>query len=578
MSLSLLSRLRDWNLKRLRAHRHRRAAGCGESQDYAHWVERHDTIDAEQREQLRQRGARLCVRPLISVLMPVHDPEPAWLDEAISSVRAQLYEHWELCIADDCSTDPRIRAVLLRHADDDARIRIVWREHNGHISAATNSALDIARGHYVALLDHDDRLAEHALLCIAETLGHFPDAEILYSDEDKLDAGGHRCDPYFKCDWNLELFRGQNLISHLGVFRTALVRRVGGFRLGYEGSQDYDLALRCVEQVAPGNIVHIPHVLYHWRLHPRSTSQGGSAKPYARIAGQRALQDHFTRLGIACDVEGGEAGWHTCRYAMPSPAPSVSVLVVDSAGPRQLRSCLAALQSTAYPALEQVVVFASQSQGLVDACNDAIAAATGEVIAIIDSRCRFHSDDWLQRLVAYACLSGGGAIGAKLLSKRGRVVGNGVLIGAGGTFSPVAFGTRAHRGGYFGRARLAQHIVALGDGCVVVRRDHLRRPGVGWLDPSYRDMGAALVDLTFRLNAYGLRNIWTPLVEATLSPQGACARAIATRDAQRVARRWGFAGLRDAHYNDNLGLTAGRFQLASAPRVSLSRPWFETTR
>src|SRR5690242_7330254 len=174
--------------------------------DYARWVREHDTLDDARRNDIRERIRALPQRPLISIVMPVHRPDPQWLGEAIESVRAQLYDHWELCIADDHSDDPRIRAVLQRYAENDPRIRVAFRDTNGHICAASNTALALARGDYIALLDHDDRLAEHALALVAETLARFPDAGVLYSDEDKFDDATGRRDPYFKCDFNLELF------------------------------------------------------------------------------------------------------------------------------------------------------------------------------------------------------------------------------------------------------------------------------------------------------------------------------------------------------------------------------------
>ena len=573
MPISLTQTLRKFNRLRLLRRQERRAQQSGELLDYTRWIAQYDTLDDAARAKLLARAARLSARPLISVLMPVHDPEPAWLDEAILSVRAQLYDHWELCIADDASSDPRVRNVLARHAaEDPLRIRIGWRVRNGHISAASNTALDMARGTYIALLDHDDRLPEHALLCVAETLARFPDAQVLYSDEDKLDASGKRCEPYFKSDWNLELFRSQNMVSHLGVYRTGLARAVGGFSAGLEGAQDYDLALRCVEQIAPEQIVHIPHVLYHWRVHPRSTASGGAAKPYAHIAGRRALEAHFARIGIACDVTCDPKGWYRCDYRLPEPPPRLLVVVVDSAGPRRLKSCMASLRRQTYAAMEIVVAQTGGNSTLSDACNRAIASAKAEIVALIDSRCTLHAPDALQSLVARARLPEAGAIGVKLLSTRGRIVGSAQLLGADGAYVALASQTRAHRSGYFGRARLPQHVTALGEGCVVVRTDHLRH--AGWLDASYRDMGAVIVDFTFRLNAYGRRNQWVPMIEATLVPRHWRARRVAAIDAERVSKRWGFAELRDAHYNDNLG-TSGRFRFASPPRVSLARPWFE---
>src|SRR5205823_9426343 len=168
-----------------------------------------------------------------------------WLGEAIDSVQCQIYENWELCIADDASTDQRVRPFLLERAETDKRIKVVFRTANGHISACSNSALALATGEWCALLDQDDRLAENALAFVALEIVAHSDAGLIYSDEDKIDHHGARSNPFFKTDWNPQLFLGQNYINHLGVYRTSLLREIGGFREGYEGSQDYDLALRC---------------------------------------------------------------------------------------------------------------------------------------------------------------------------------------------------------------------------------------------------------------------------------------------------------------------------------------------
>ena len=181
--------------------------------------------------------------------MPTYNPKPKWLIEAIESVRGQIYPNWELCIADDASPDPAIRPILERYARDDERIKVVFREQNGHISAASNSALEVASGEWIALLDHDDLLAEHALALVAEAINRHPGAGLIYSDEDKIDETGKRSTPYFKCEFNIDLLRSQNMICHLGAYRRDLVNRLGGFRLGFEGSQDYDLALRVVESL-----------------------------------------------------------------------------------------------------------------------------------------------------------------------------------------------------------------------------------------------------------------------------------------------------------------------------------------
>lgn len=558
--------LRRCNRQRLVRRQRRHALQHGEALDYAGWVERHDTIGDIERAHLQDRVARLASRPLLSVLMPVCDANPEWLDQAIFSVRTQLYDHWELCIADDASADPRVRALLARHAAEDPRIRIAWRSRVGPGSVVANAALDLARGEFVALLDPADRLPEHALLCIAETCARFPDAALLYSDEDRLDAQGHRCAPFFKSDWNLELFRGQDLVAHLAVHRTALARAVGGFRDGYDDARDYDLALRCVEVVAPDRIVHVPQVLYHARLRPTDANDGAGAL--------RALEEHFARTGIACDVASRPGGWQRCDYRLPSPAPRVAIVVADAGGRRRLADCLEEIRALRYGELDVVVASARGGVSLVAACDLAMREAQAEIVALVDSRCVFLTDDWLASLVARACLPGVGAVGAKLLSIHGRIVGNAQLLGTRGAYSPLGLGTRAHYDGYCGRARLAQHVGALADGCVVVAKKHIEV--FGGLDASFDDMGAALVDFTYRLRTHGWHNHWTPDVQGIGVSPGLRGRRVAERDARRVAERWQFATLRDGHYNDNLGLARGRFHFASPPRVSLLRPWFES--
>src|SRR5690606_25709929 len=243
-----------------------------EEGDYAGWIARHDTLTAERMEHLHVRAARLGdAGPLISILLPVYQTPERWLRRCIESVLAQAYPRWELCIADDASPDPRVAAVVREYADRDPRIRFVRREANGHISAASNSALALAQGEFVALLDHDDELRPHALLEMAEAIAADPGLALLYSDADKLVAEGRRCGPYSKPDFDPDLLRGQNYVCQFAAIRAGLVREVGGFREGFEGSQEHDLILRCSEKLRSQQIRHIPKVLYHWRAIPGST-------------------------------------------------------------------------------------------------------------------------------------------------------------------------------------------------------------------------------------------------------------------------------------------------------------------
>jgi glycosyltransferase involved in cell wall biosynthesis len=246
------------------------------------------------------------LQPLISIVVPVYNPEKALLIECIESVINQSYPNWELCLADDKSTKAHVREILEAYAAKDKRIKPVFREKNGHISAASNSALEVATGEWVALLDHDDELHEHALYHVVKSLNDKPKTELVYSDEDKIDQSGNRIHPHFKSDWNLDLLYSQNYVSHLGVYKTENIHKIGGFRLGYEGSQDYDLLLRYSREIDHANIVHIPKVLYHWRMVEGSTALASGEKSYTTDAGIKALEEHFEALGKSVKVEMGK--------------------------------------------------------------------------------------------------------------------------------------------------------------------------------------------------------------------------------------------------------------------------------
>ncbi|HJX92560.1 MAG TPA: glycosyltransferase, partial [Pyrinomonadaceae bacterium] len=251
----------------------KRAAIEKEEPEYRNWVGMYDTLTEADRQAINERISQLSYKPLISVVMPVYNVDEVWLRLAIESVRNQLYPHWELCIADDKSRKRHVRRVLDEYGRKDPRIKVIFRKTRGHISVASNSALELATGEFIALLDHDDELPEHALYMIAEELNAHPKADLIYSDEDKLNYNGQRVVPHVKPDWSPDLFYSYNVISHLGVYRTSLVKQLGGFRQGYEGSQDYDLALRVVEQIPDNHIRHIPYILYHWREVPDSVAR-----------------------------------------------------------------------------------------------------------------------------------------------------------------------------------------------------------------------------------------------------------------------------------------------------------------
>ncbi len=564
--------------------------------DYARWALAHDTLTPEQRETLRARAAALADGPLISVLMPCYNPDPQFLRAAIASVQAQLYPRWQLCIADDASPAPEVRQVLEACQAEDPRIQVVFRAKNGHISAASNSALELVQGEWIALMDHDDLLPEDALLRVAECVRDHPQAQLVYSDEDKVDDQGHRSDPYFKPDWNLDLFRSHNMFSHLGVLRTALVREVGGFRQGLEGSQDWDLVLRCVERIDPSQIVHIPRVLYHWRIHVQSTAKSMDAKPYAAVAGERALNEHFARLGIQAKAEYLGYGYRV-RYALPSPPPLVSLIIPTRNALALVRQCIESIQKrTEYPNWEIILVdngsddpaalayFAQIAQqpnirvlrddrpfNYSALNNQAVAVARGELVALVNNDIEVMSPDWLSEMVSLALQPGVGAVGARLWYPDMTLQHGGVILGPGGCAVHAHKALPRGLNGYAGRAALIQSFSAVTAACLVVRKSLYEQ--VGGLDEVNLSVAFNDVDFCLRLREAGYRNVWTPYAELLHHESATRGEDVAPEKRERFERelafmqqRWGALIADDPAYNPNLTLGAEDFSLAWPPR------------
>ena len=294
-----------------------------ESISYQEWIDCVEAPSLPAAEVVKDRLAQCPNPPLISVVVPVYNTPVRHLRACLDSVLAQSYPHWELCIADDASPSPRVRQVLEDYCHRDQRIRVVYRQENGHISRASNSALEIAKGDYVAFLDHDDALARHALYFVALEIIANPQAQVIYSDEDKLTEDGQRVTPHFKSDWNPDLFYSQNYVCHLTAYRRHLLSKIGGFRIGVEGSQDHDLLLRCLPHLTEGQIQHIPRILYHWRIIDGSTAKAASEKGYTKEAGLKALRDYFSQQGPAgIQVEPGIIpNTYRVRWPIPQPAP-----------------------------------------------------------------------------------------------------------------------------------------------------------------------------------------------------------------------------------------------------------------
>lgn len=564
---------------------------------YDDWIAHFDTLSAEDEAGIRAHAEALPHKPLFSVIMPVYETPEKWLRWAIDSVRGQLYPHWELCIADDASKAPQVRKVLEEYAAKDPRIKVVFREQNGHISESSNSALALASGEFAVLFDHDDELPAHALYLVAEALDDKPQTDLLYSDEDKIDETGRRYDPFFKPDWNFDLMTSENYFSHLGVYRLSLLRELGGFRKGYEGSQDYDLALRCLART--DRVVHVPHVLYHWRSLPGSTASAASAKDYAASAGERALRDHFAARDPRIRVERGR--WPTTYrviYPLPEKPPLVSLLIPTRDGFSVLRRCIESVRAkTRYPHFEIVVVdndsrdratldYLAQLEERVvryphpfnySAINNLAAReARGEVLVLLNDDVEVIDEGWLEELVSQALRKGIGAVGAQLLYPDDTIQHAGVITGLYGIAAHVHRHLPRDSPGHFARAQVVQQMTAVTGACLAVRKSVYEQ--LGGLDEQNLPVAFNDVDFCLRCIEAGYRNLYTPY--ARLYHHESYSRGPEDTDAKRtrfkreidyMEKRWAKILANDPCYNPNLSLSSEHFALAWPPRAP--KPW-----
>jgi GT2 family glycosyltransferase len=581
----VVARLRHWQYRSSPAH--------GSPATYESWIERFDYNAARDRSAYEANLASLIEQPLISVVMPVYNTEAGHLDAAIWSVRQQIYPNWELCICDDASTKPETLAVLARHAAEEPRIKVARREVNGHISEATNTAFELAKGEYIALLDHDDVLREHALAEVANVLNDHPRAQIVYSDEDKIDDAGRRFDPFFKPDFSPDLFVSQNYINHLTVHRADNIRRVGGWRKGFEGSQDYDLSLRILAGLDGQAVVHIRKVLYHWRATAGSTASSGSEKNYAYEAGLKALREHVGGKRPGARVEPIEGlPYYRVVHAVPDPEPLVSLIVPTKDHAEVLRLCLdSILTKTDYPNFEVLVVDNNSTEAATFALLEAIerdrrvrvlryphpfnysainnfaaGEAKGSVLGLINNDIEVITPSWLTEMVSHASRPEVGCVGAKLYYPNDTVQHAGIILGIGGVAGHSHKYYPRSSFGYFSRLRVCQNISAVTGACLVVRRQIFDE--VAGFDAENLAVAFNDVDFCLRVRERGYLNVFTPFAELYHHESISRGTDEAPQKQQRFRRevmymleRWHRELQHDPYYSPALTLEHENFEL-----------------
>ncbi|MCD7904422.1 MAG: glycosyltransferase family 2 protein [Clostridiales bacterium] len=464
--------------------------------------------------------------PLISVCMPVYNPEIKWLKRAVDSILKQSYENWELCIADDASTDGSVKDFLKSLTD--SRINVIYRKENGNISKATNTAAEAARGDFIALLDNDDELAPNALLEIALTLDKHPNADVIYSDEDKIDKKGRRFDPFFKPDFSPHTLISLNYISHLGVYRRELLGRLKGLRSQYDGSQDYDLALRAAD--ITDNFYHIPKVLYHWRVLDTSTSADISKKSFAYDAAKRAIEDTIKRRGLRAEVKAVKnSSFYNIEFK-PDERDFVSIIIPVKDKPDITENCFKSIyEKTDFKNFEIIAVDNNSSEPETAALfekyskrdnfkvlrldipfnfsrlnNIAAGFAKGNILLFLNNDTEVISENWLGAIAGACRESDIGCVGAKLLYPNDTIQHCGIVLGAGGLAGSCGIGVHKNERGYFGRYALNYNYSAVTAACLGVKKSLFEK--AGGFDESFA-VAFNDVDFCLKVKSLGVNNI-----------------------------------------------------------------------
>jgi GT2 family glycosyltransferase len=475
-----------------------------------------------------------------SVITPVWETPADVLEAMLRSVRRQGFADWEHVLVDDSSAQPHVREALERAAREDSRVRVHFRAENGGIVAASNDALGLAEGEFLALLDHDDALHPDALALVDQAIVANPEADYVYTDEDKIDEAGHHGAPFFKPDWSPERMRTQMYTCHLSVLRRSLVEEVGGFDSEFEGSQDWDLVLKVTERARA--VLHVPRVLYHWRTLPTSAAGGGeTAKPWAFEAGTRAVQAHCERTGVPAEMVRDE-GWPGVYHLEPRlrSDPLVSIVIPTACRTREVRyervvlveHCVRSIVETStYGNFEIVCVVDADSDprtlaALREAGGERLKLVTwdapfnfsakinrgavhseGELLLILNDDMEVVTADWIERLVMYAELPGVGAVGAKLIWEDGRLQHAGILFENGGYPGHIYRGFAGDFNGYSNNVLVAQNYLAVTAACMMTPRETFDRVG-GFSTTfplNYNDM-----DYCLKLRADGRRIVYDP--------------------------------------------------------------------
>ena len=506
------------------------------NEDYALWIKKH-TLNEVEIARIKTEIDAMAIKPTFSIVVPVYDIDEEYLMLAVESVRNQLYPHWELCLVDDASPNYHVRPMLKRLTAMDERIVVKLNKDNQGIAGASNDAVSLTSSDYVGLLDHDDELSIDALYENAKVINQQPDVGFIYSDEDKVTMEGVRVDPFFKPDYSPDLLDSQNYICHFSVISQKVLDKIGGFRLGYDGSQDHDIIIRSIENSE--HVVHIPKVLYHWRKVPGSTADVYDAKNYAWEAGRKAVESKLLQSGDEGEVVLGPLqGTYQVKRTIVGD-PKVSIVIPFKDRPDLLKTCLdSIIKNNVYANFE--VIGVSNNSELPEThelmksyqaqhaniqfveknvpfnfsllCNYGVKESNGEYVLLLNNDIEVRSEDWLECLLEHAQRDEIGAVGGKLFFPDGRIQHAGVVAGMFGAAGHSHLYFAADNIGYYGSLMVTRNVSAVTGAMLMVSRQ--KYDEVAGLDEENLAVAYNDVDLCLKLLDKGYRNIITPFCHA----------------------------------------------------------------
>ena len=498
---------------------------------YQIWIEKNEPTKEELQE---QKNTKFKINPKISIIIPMYNTPVNFFEELVDNLIGQTYSNWELCLADG---SPEENKELEKIYKKDERIKYKFIGENKGIAGNTNEALSLVTGDFVALLDHDDLLPLFSLYEIVKCINENPDVEFIYTDEDKFEKlGGKRYDPYFKSDFAPDTLRANNFICHFSVFKKELMDKLGGFRSEYDGAQDYDILLRMSEET--NKIVHIPKILYHWRVHALSTAKaGGTAKPYAYEAGIKAIQDHINRLGLKGTVEQGNTlGTYKINYEVIGN-PKVSIIIPNKDYINTLKVCLNSLKKlTTYENYEIIVVennseesetfdyykkidgkdkikvvyFSEKEFNYSKIINFGVKNSTGDYIIQLNNDTELMTPNWIQEMLGFAQREDVGAVGVELFYPDNTIQHAGIIIGIGGVAGHVFKNLPKGIHGYFSKDAMIQNLSAVTAACIMTPKSIY--DDVDYMDEKFK-VAFNDVDFCLKIREKGKLIVYNPFVQ-----------------------------------------------------------------